>query len=122
MPELSHVGFQACVRSRLVLQLHFSADPSSVMALARDGLVGPTPRRPCENEGAWNDIGQQQAYDQGADLRDGERDERATVCVGLLLFRLPRACEAASARIAVRKARASMASVTWRSQPCQLSA
>jgi hypothetical protein len=73
----------------LVLQLHFSADPSSVMALARDGLVGPTPRRPCENEGAWNDIGQQQAYDQGADLRDGERDERATVCVGLLLFRLP---------------------------------
>ncbi len=59
------------------------------MAPARDGLVGPTPRRPCENEGAWNDIGRQQAYDQGADLRDGERDERATVCVGLLLFRLP---------------------------------
>ena len=97
----------------LVLQLHFCIGPSSVVALSCDSLMSAPPGRPSDREGARNEPGQQQAYDQGPDLGNGERDEeRMTLFAGLLSFRLPCAGKAALARIATRKASAAMARVT----------
>src|SRR5512147_2764250 len=88
----------------LVLQLHFCVGPCSVVASSCDSLVSAPPGRPSDREGARTAPGQQQAYDQGPDLGNGERDEeRMSRFTGLLSFRLPCPGTAALARVAARK-------------------
>src|SRR3954469_3419605 len=105
--------------SRLVLQLSLLVDQefgglSFPVAGFGDGLMGPAPERPSENEVDAEAGAQLKAGDEAADL--GHAEGNCGECAGspapFWPARLP--------RIAARKASASLDRVMCRYQPCQL--
>ena len=97
----------------LTLQLQFSPE----MSLARVGLMGPAPRRPCKDIGV-RDAPLSELDSDAADFLDRPADQERCLVRRRGVF-LSAGSALARWRMTAIMAKASMTSETWRCQPCQ---
>jgi hypothetical protein len=116
LPPMSTRCSQVMALSSLTLQLRLWACELSAPVIGLgDGLVGSSPEGPSQDEAGCRRVSaEREPRDQAADLRNAEGHEE------LAGGSLPPLAASSMARRPARNARASMARVMWRCQPCQL--
>ena len=109
--DQNHCAEELVLQLRLLVDQEFGGLSFPVAGFG-DGLMDPTPERPCENEVDAEAGAHLEAGDEATDLGHAEGNECAGSSAPFW--------EASSSRIAARKASASIDKVMCRYQPCQL--